>query len=292
MTIRFLPILLSGLLASTPAWSETLAIVSGIKIEREHVDEFVARQLEQLAKERGGKVDIPARLKAEVESASLGDLVSSVAFGEAARKAGLADKSDIAHSVGEAGKGKLGKIDENLLLAFLWSDRRLATAKATATDADLEAFWGKLTAGPDYRVQVLTFATQKEASAARKEVRNVGDFERLKLRPAGEGKGFAIPSRTDSAFLWRWKHGIAVDGSRMSTFGGPGRMNNGTWGIWIVEAVIDRPRRPYKDLDETSREVVRSEFAQYQEEAFFKSVLKQTPIEWLVPVPKVYADLD
>ncbi len=292
MTKRLVPILLAGMMLSTPTLAETLAIVAGIRIERVHIDEFVGRQLEQLAKERGGKVEIPARLKAEVESASLGDLVSSVAFGEAARKAGLADKSDIAHSVEEAGKGKLGKIDENLLLSFLWSDRRLAATKNSATDADLEAFWGKLTAGPDYRVQALTFATQREAAEARKDVRNAGDFERLKLRPSGEGKGFSIPSRTDSAFLWRWKHGLKVDGARMSTVGGPSRMNNGTWGIWLVEAVIDRPRRLFKDLDETALEVVRTEYAQYQEETFFKSVLKETAIEWLVPVPKVYADLD
>ncbi len=64
MTKRLVPILLAGMMLSTPTLAETLAIVAGIRIERVHIDEFVGRQLEQLAKERGGKVEIPARLKA------------------------------------------------------------------------------------------------------------------------------------------------------------------------------------------------------------------------------------
>lgn len=272
------------------AAAEELAVVDGVVIERQHVDEFVSRQLEALSRDRGSSVSIPDRLKQDVATASLGDLVSSVAFARAARRAGYADDPRLKQSLEEARKGKLGEIDEDLLLAFLWNEKLGQDAILKSTEGDLRDFWARLTEGADYKVKILSFATEGEARAARAQAKDAFDFAAIENRPKGEGAPFALEARVDSGFLWKWRQGIDLGTPRMGDIGGPVRAKSGTWSIWIVEGVLNRPRRKFESLAEPALEVLKTEYAAWKQESVLNEVLRTAKIEWKVERPSLFAD--
>ncbi len=286
---RFLFVALTLTATLSFAAAEELAVVDGVVIERKHVDEFVSRQLEALSRERGGTVSIPDRLKQDVATASLGDLVSSVAFARAARRSGYADDPRLKQSLEEARKGKLGAIDEDLLLAFLWNEKLGQDAILKSTEADLREFWGRLTEGADYKVKVLSFATEEEAKAAKAEAKDSQSFAAIEDRPEGEGKPFVLDARIDSGFLWKWRQGIDLGTPTMGDIGGPVRAKSGTWSIWIVEGVINRPRRKFESLAEPALEVLRAEYAAWKQESVLNEVLRTADIQWKVERPSLFA---
>jgi hypothetical protein len=76
----------------------------------------------------------------------------------------------------------------------------------------------------------------------------------------------------------------------MGDIGGPVRAKSGTWSIWIVEGVLNRPRRKFESLAEPALEVLKTEYAAWKQESVLNEVLRTAKIEWKVERPSLFAD--